>query len=114
MQKLILILTTTLIISSFTVQAQDTVKTFGTITEALNYDGDRSEIKHLIITDSISGEGYEIGSEWREFRSLNLAYPALSEITIYTDQDIPGSQQMMGNGMWNTYTLFFFSWYDRM
>jgi len=86
-----LITLTLIILSSLTVQAQDTVKTFGTITEALNYDGDRSEIKHLIITDSISGVGYEIGSEWREFRSLNLAYPALEEVTVYTDQDIPNS-----------------------
>jgi len=50
--------------------------------------------------------GYEIGSEWREFRSLNLAYPALEEVTVYTDQDIPNSGwdgsnlngQFMGGG----------------
>ena len=104
-----LITLTLIIISSLTVQAQDTVKTFGTITEALNYDGDRSEIKHLIITDSISGSDFSEGSEWREFRTLNLAYPALSEITIHTDQDIPSVQQMMENGMYNTHTLFFFT-----
>jgi len=93
----LLIATMLFLSANFAVFAQDTVKTFGTITQALNYDGDRSEIKHLIITDSISGEGYEIGSEWREFRSLNLAYPALSEITIHTDQDIPDGGWESGN-----------------
>jgi len=61
-----------LIISSLNLFAE--TKTFPTITDALNYDGDREAVTHLIITDSISGENYSIGSEWREIRSLDKTF----------------------------------------
>ena len=78
--------------------------TVPTITAALNYDGNRENIKHLIITDSIAGSDYlSAGSEWIEFRILNLAFPALSEITIYTDQDIPdGGWNLVDDVYWHS------------
>jgi len=36
---------------------------FVTITDALNYDGNKEEVTKLIITGTIAGDDYSIGSE---------------------------------------------------
>jgi hypothetical protein len=41
---------------NFTVLAE--AKTFNTVTEALNYNGDKATVTKLIITGTISGNGY--------------------------------------------------------
>ena len=87
LEKLIII-TLIFCCNNFSVFAE--TKTFPTITDALNYSGDREAVTHLIITDSIAGSDYGEDSEWKEFRTLNIGYPVLSEITILTAQDIPG------------------------
>ena len=66
----------------------DTVS-FNTVTEALNYNGDKATVKKLIITGTISGNDYSKGSEWRKFHTLNETFPNIEEIEILTDQDIP-------------------------
>jgi len=65
--------------------------TVRTITEALNYSGDSNTITKLIITGSIAGNDYSVGSEWSIFRTLNETFPNIEAVEILTDQDIPDS-----------------------
>jgi len=60
-----------------------------TITEALNYSGNKNRVTKLVITDSIVGNDYSVGSEWREFRTLDETFPNIEAMEILTDQDIP-------------------------
>ena len=92
-----------LIISSFGLRAE--TKTFSTVTDALNYDGDREAVTHLIITDSIKGNDYSDSSEWSRFRTLNeTTFPSLHTVEIWTDQDIPNAHMVT-----NEYGLGLFS-----
>ena len=62
---------------------------FETITEALNYSGNKSTVTKLVITGEISGDDYSENSDWSKFKTLNESYPALESIEILTSQDIP-------------------------
>ena len=62
---------------------------FETITEALDYSGDKSTVTKLVITGNITGSNYSKNSEWSKFINLNETYPALESIEILTSQDIP-------------------------
>ena len=55
--------------------AGDEILTLPTITDALNYTGNKDIVKKLVITDSIKGTDYSEGSEWREFRTLDTTFP---------------------------------------
>ena len=87
-QKLIVV--TALFCSyNFTVLAE--TATFNTVTEALNWTGDKATVTKLIITGTISGDDYSKSSEWSKFRTLNETFPNIEEVEIWTDQDIPNS-----------------------
>jgi len=58
---ILLIVAIATVIATLTAHAEDA--TFETITEALNYDGDRNAVTKLIITGTISGNDYSDGSE---------------------------------------------------
>ena len=73
---------------NFTAFSQATVE-FETITEALNYAGDRDAVKKLIITGTISGDDYFEDSEWSKFRTLDTTFPNIEDVEILTSQDIP-------------------------
>ena len=62
---------------------------FQTITEALNYSGNKSTVTKLVITGEISGNDYSENSDWSRLKTLNEPYPALETIEILTSQDIP-------------------------
>ena len=93
-QKLFLFTSRSLVVAvlfcgyNFTAFSQVTVE-FETITEALNYAGDRDAVKKLIITGTISGDGYSATSEWNQFRTLDTTFPNLEDVEILTSQDIP-------------------------
>ena len=95
MKKTLIILTTLLFSYGFTAFSQATVE-FETITEALNYDGDRDAVKKLIITGTISGDDYSEDSEWYQFRYLYIPFSNLDTVEILTYQDIPD----WGNGIY--------------
>jgi len=80
------------VIATLTAHAEDA--TFETITEALNYTGDREAVTKLIITGTIAGDDYSDGSEWREFRTLNETFPNIEAVEILTDQDIPNNDNL--------------------
>ena len=88
MKKTLIILTILFCSYNFTAFSQATVE-FETITEALNYDGDRDAVKKLIITGTISGDDYSPTSEWSKFRTLDETFPNIEEVEILTSQDIP-------------------------
>ena len=60
-----------------------------TITEALNYTGDKSAVKKLIITDSIAGSDYSDSSEWSKFLDLDKTFPNIEAVEIWTGQNMP-------------------------
>ena len=87
----------------------DTVS-FNTVTEALNYDGDKATVKKLIITGTISGSSMMSGdyyedSEWTKFRTLDETFPNIEEVEILTDQDIPDFNIQVDCGLfwWKKY-----------
>ncbi|MCL2040022.1 MAG: leucine-rich repeat domain-containing protein [Bacteroidetes bacterium] len=84
--------------------------TFGTITEALNYTGDKSAVKKLIITDSIAGSDYSDGSEWRLFRTLDEVFENIEEIELHTSQDIPDNQRFSDSYGCGLFSEFYFEW----
>lgn len=90
-QKIIKLFIVTVLLygCNFTVFAQ--TLTVRTITEALNYSGNSNTVTKLIITDSIAGYDYSVGSEWSKFRTLNETFPNIETVEIMTDQDIPDS-----------------------
>jgi hypothetical protein len=70
---------------------------FETITDALNYTGNRYAITKLIITGNISGDDYSDASEWSKFRTLDdskTGFPNIKEVEILTDQDIPDADYL--------------------
>ena len=77
---------------NFTAFSQAAVE-FETITEALNYTGDRDAVKKLIITGTISGNDYSATSEWSKFRTLDTTFPNLEDVEILTSQDIPDAME---------------------
>ena len=89
MKKIIIFWILTIVLNySFIVLGQTTIE-FETITEALNYDGDKDAVKKLIITGTISGEDYSQDSEWYKFRRLYIPFPNLDTVEVLTDQDMP-------------------------
>ena len=83
-----LIIVTVLFCSyNFTVLAE-TVE-FNTVTEALNWTGDKATVTKLVITGTISGDDYSASSEWSKFRTLDETFPNIEAVEILTDQDIP-------------------------
>jgi len=80
-----------------------------TMSEALSYTGNKDAITKLVITDSIQGTDYKIGSEWREFRTLDETFPNIEEIEIWTDQDIP---EIMFDTVMNGYLGLFYCYED--
>ena len=87
MKKRLIILT--LIFSSFTFTMFAETLEVETMTEALNYSGNRDVITKLIIKGEISGNDYSEGSEWSKFRTLDETFPNIEEVEILTSQDIP-------------------------
>ena len=79
--------------------------TVETITEALNYSGNKNNVTKLIITNSIAGNDYSVGSEWSKFRTLDETFPNIEALEILTDQDIPAFDET------NQYSLFCWSEY---
>ena len=71
---------------------------FNTISEALNYSGDRAAITKLIITGEIYGDDYSSTSDWSKFLTLDETFTNLSAVEIRTSQDIPNgfSEEMRG------------------
>ena len=90
---------------NFTAFSQATVE-FETITEALNYDGDRNAVKKLIITGTISGNDYSEDSEWSKFRMLDETFPNIEEVEILTSQDIPDGSY---NAYYDNYISLFYN-----
>ena len=74
--------------------------TVETVTEALNYSGNRNKVTKLIITGSIAGNDYSVGSEWSKFRTLDKTFPNIEAVEILTDQNIPDFDET------NLYSLF--------
>ena len=70
-------------------ETQAETLTVRTITEALNYSGDKNTVTKLIITDFIAGNDYSVGSEWNKFRTLDETFPNIEALEILTDQNIP-------------------------
>ena len=89
---------------NFTVLAE--TKTFNTVTEALNYTGNKAAVTKLIITGTISGNDYSESSEWSKFRTLNETFPNIEEVEIFTNQDIPDFDTV------NNCALFYWLEYD--
>ena len=89
MKKIFLLLAVFLLTATIMKSEELVMKT---ITEALNYTGDRDAVMRLVITDSISGSGYSPDSEWSEFFTLNETFSNLDEVEILTDQDIPNAE----------------------
>jgi len=87
MKKIIILLIVAAATLTLTALAEDA--TFETITEALNYTGDRNAVTKLIITGTIAGDDYSDGSEWSEFLWLHKTFPNIEAVEILTDQDIP-------------------------
>ena len=102
--KLIIIVTVAFCSYNFTVLAE-TVE-FNTVTEALNWTGDKAAVTKLIITGTISGNDYSESSEWSKFRILNETFPNIEEVEILTDQDIPDFDTV------NYCALFYWLEYD--
>ena len=73
---------------SYTAFSQET-KTFNTVTEALNWTGDKATVKKLIITGQISGNDYSDESEWSKFRKEMSQFFNAEYLEITTNQDIP-------------------------
>ena len=96
MKKLITLLIVAMA-TTLTALAEDA--TFETITEALNYNGDRSAVTKLIITGTIAGDDYSDESEWSKFLYLDETFPNLESIEILTEQDIPDGNPYAGNGL---------------
>ena len=65
------------------------IVTFKTVTDALNYSGNREKVTGIIITDSIAGNDYSPESEWSKFRTLDETFPNIESVEICTDQDMP-------------------------
>ena len=86
--------------------------TFKTITEALNWDGDRDALTKLIITDSIAGNDYSDESEWSKFRTLDETFPNIEEVEIWTGQDIPKAHQMTDEYGLSLFNKFYYQWDD--
>ena len=82
-------------IYNFTAFSQVTLS-FETITEALNYAGDRAAVKKLVITGTISGDDYSGNGEWYKFRRLDETFPNIEEVEILTSQDIPDITEYIG------------------
>ena len=88
-----------------TTYTQGETLTLGTITEALNYRGNKKTVTKLIITGSIAGNDYSVGSEWSKFRTLEETFPNIEAMEILTDQNIPDYDET------NLYSLFCLSEY---
>jgi hypothetical protein len=73
-----------------------------TITDALNYTGDKEAVNKLIITGTIAGNDYSENSEWSKFYFLDTTFPNIEEVEILTDQDIPDRKSQF-------YPSFFFN-----
>jgi len=72
---------------NFTVLSE--TREFNTVTEALNYNGDRDAVIKLVITGTITGTDYSPSSDWSKFRTFNETFPNLEAVEILTNQDIP-------------------------
>ena len=94
LKKLIIVLTVVFCSYNFTVLAE--TATFNTVTEALNYTGNKATVTKLVITGKISGKDYSESSEWSKFRTLNETFPNIEEVEILTNQDIPDYQSEQG------------------
>jgi len=103
-QNLIIIVTVAFCSYNFTVLAE--TATFNTVTEALNYTGDKAAVTKLIITGTISGDDYSDESEWSKFRTLDTTFPNIEELEILTDQDIPDAYNDDDGNKMNYYSLF--------
>jgi len=71
---------------------------FETITDALTYIGDVNVVTKLIIMGEISGDNYSDSSEWSLFKDLNLTFPNIESVEIFTNQDIPDWEPELGRG----------------
>ena len=83
------------------------IVSFETITQALNYAGDRDAVKKLIITGTISGNDYSATSEWSKFRTIDTTFPNIEEVEILTSQDIPDTDIIEKEG-----EIGFFFYFD--
>jgi len=103
-----LFIATMLFLSSFTVFAQETVKEFETITDAINYSGDKSAVKKMVITGEIEGTDYcPIFSEWSLFFDLDLIFPNIESVEILTSQDIPDTDYINNQEKLRLRALFY-------
>jgi len=100
-----LFIATMLFLSSFTVFAQETVKEFETITDAINYSGDKSAVKKLVVEGEISGYDYSDESEWSMFRFLDEVFPNIEEVELLTFQDLLDADEFYKRSLfyWNYY-----------
>ena len=95
MKKILTSITMLLCIYNFTAFAE--TLTVETVTDALNYSGNRATVTKLVITGQITGSDntYWNGdylseeSEWGKFFYLNETFPNIEAVEILTDQDIP-------------------------
>ena len=76
--------------------------TVETVTEALNYDGDRTTVTKLVVTGQIAcipdSNYISSNSEWSKFRTLDETFPNIEAVKILTDQDIP-DWNIYGSGL---------------
>ena len=98
--KLIILVTLAFCSYNFTVLAE-TVE-FNTVTEALNYNGDKATVTKLIITGTIAGNDYSKDSEWSKFCNLDNTFSNIEEVEIFTDQDIPDYDEKNQSCLFNS------------
>ena len=97
-----LIVVAALLCSNNFVAFSQTTASFTTVTEALNYTGNKATVKKIIITGTISGSDYSASSEWSKFHTLDSTFPNIEDVEILTSQDIPD-----GNWNWNGISALF-------
>ena len=88
-KKLVLTVFATVLFCGYNLTVQAVTVEFETITEALNYSGDKSTVTKLVITGEIAGDDYSENSEWSKFRTLDETFPNIEAVEILTSQDIP-------------------------
>jgi len=78
-----------------------------TVTDAINYSGDKSIYTKLVIKDEIEGTDFcPISSEWALLFDLDIYFENLEEVEIWTEQDIPDYDTANKAG------LFYRAYYD--
>ena len=114
MKRILIILISIFI--NFTVSAE--TLEVQTVTDAINYSGDKSIYTKLVIKCDISGENYlpDSGSEWGKIRTLDAIFPNIEALTLLTSQDMPPYADVVyadnGYTIKAQYSLFYADEYD--